>query len=264
MKNKAIYLPVLLCLLCFMQSGITSADQHATTDAAKQKGFRGKVLKFSGDVEVINARGEVRKVTEVNEPLQENDTVITRQDARVVVEFNDGALSVLNEQSRLRVEKTSWFSYLGGKIYFTFKKVFGEPRRIKTRAATIGIRGTTFIISENIDQRGESIALKEGVLKIESNGPAFEIHKLQVLSEYEQFRSQQFQARQTMVDEFQQYKQQMQNEFIEYRRQFTLQENRVMNLQGYRVNEMELSDEHLADFASFEAEAEEMIRRFRQ
>jgi len=39
------------------------------------------------------------------------------------------------------------------------------------------VRGTTFIISENSQQNGESVALKEGLLQIESTGPAFEIHR---------------------------------------------------------------------------------------
>jgi len=72
------------------------------------------------------------------------DTIVTKKGSRVVVRFDDGALSSLDEKSRLRVETTNWFSYLGGKIYFTFKKVFGEPRHVRTRAATIGVRGTTY------------------------------------------------------------------------------------------------------------------------
>jgi hypothetical protein len=191
------------------------------------------------------------------------DTIVTRSDARVVVQFDDGALSVLDEKSRLRVEKTSWFSYLGGKVYFTFKKVFGEPRQVKTRAATIGIRGTTFIISENSEQNGESVALKEGLLQIQSTGPAFEIHKQKVLDEFEQYRQEHEKSQAALQDEFDQYKQQTMNEFVEYHRDFTLQPDRVISLSGYRVDETAMTSDNEADFAWFEAEAEEMIRNFR-
>jgi len=230
---------------------------------AEQSGFRGKVLKFSGDVEVINAKGETRTVKETDEPLNEMDTIVTKKDARIVVQFDDGALSVLDEKSRLRVEKTSWFSYLGGKVYFTFKKVFGEPRRVRTRAATIGVRGTTFIISENDEQNGESIALKEGLLQIESTGPAFEIHKKRILDEFEQYKQQHQQAKQAMQDEFEQYKQQTMREFVEYRREFTLRPNRVINLSGYRVDETAMTEANTADFEAFESEAEDLIKNFR-
>ena len=59
---------------------------------------------------------------EADESLREMDTIVTKEGGRVVLRFDDGALSSLDEKSRLRVEKTNWFSYLGGKIYFTFKK----------------------------------------------------------------------------------------------------------------------------------------------
>lgn len=230
---------------------------------AEQSGFRGKVLKFNGDVEIINSKGEKRSVKEVAEPLNENDTIVTKEGARIVVQFDDGALSVLDEKSRLRVEKTSWFSYLGGKVYFTFKKVFGEPRRVRTRAATIGVRGTTFIISENEKQDGESVALKEGLLQIESTGPAFEIHKQKELNEFEQFKLEQQRTKQATLDEFERYKQQTMQEFVEYRREFTLQANRVIHLTGYRVDETGMTEENTADFESFESEAEDLIKNFR-
>lgn len=230
---------------------------------AEQTGFRGKVLKFNGDVEIINAKGEKRTVKDTDEPLNENDTIVTKEGARIVVQFDDGALSVLDEKSRLRVEKTSWFSYLGGKVYFTFKKVFGEPRRVKTRAATIGVRGTTFIISENDEHNGESVALKEGLLDIESTGPAFEIHKQKEMSEFEQFKLEQMQARQATLDEFEAYKKQVTQEFVEYRRAFTLRPNRVISLSGYRVDETAMTETDKADFESFESEAEDLIKQFR-
>lgn len=236
---------------------------QASIVTAEQTGFRGKVLKFSGDVEVTNAKGEMRVVKAADEALNENDTIVTKEGARIVVQFDDGALSVLDEKSRLRVEKTNWFSYLGGKVYFTFKKVFGESRRVKTRAATIGVRGTTFIISENDEKNGESVALKDGLLQVESTGPAFEIHKQKEMSEFEQFKLEQQRAKQATQDEFEEYKKQAMKEFVEYRRMFTMQPNRVINLSGYRVDETAMTEADTADFESFESEAADLIKDFR-
>ena len=225
---------------------------------------RGKVLKYSGDIEIVSAAGKSRKVKAVNEPVHENDTIVTKSQAKIVVQFDDGALSVLDEKSRMRVEQSSWFSWLGGKVYFTFKKVFGgNQRHVRTANATLGIRGTTFIISENPGQAGESVALKEGLLEVKSNGPAFEIHRQKQLDEFAAFKQEQEQAKQAMEDEFAQYKQDMQKEFVEYRRQFLLKPNRVITLSGYRVDETAMSDGSKKDFEAFEAEAEEIIRAFR-
>ena len=228
-----------------------------------ESAYRGKVLQFSGDVEVVGARGEKRSVQKVDEQLNEMDTIITGEDARVVVQFDDGALSVLDEKSRLRVEKTSWFSYLGGKIYFTFKKVFGPQRNVKIRTATLGIRGTTFIIAENAELDGESVALKEGLLFVESTGPAFEIHKQREMSDFERYRMAQMAEKRQMQDEYDEYKKQTMREYIEYRRQFTLKPNRVISLSGYRIDEKEMTEADMADFESFESEAEDLIKEFR-
>ena len=252
LKNKIITFLVFSFIIS--QSSVLMAEQAAS---------RGKVLKFDGDVEVIDADGETRTVKEKDEPLNEMDTIVTKDGARVVVQFDDGALSVLDEKSRLRVEKTSWFSYLGGKVYFTFKKVFGESRKVKTRAATIGIRGTTFIIAENEEKNGESVALKEGLLDVESTGPVFEIHKQKELDEFERFKLEQQAARAQMKDEFEQYKKQTMREFVEYRRKFTLRPNRVISFTGYRVDEAAMTEANEADFDAFESEAEDLIKNFR-
>ena len=253
MINKKI-ITCVVCLFFVLQPSALLAGQNK---------YRGKVLKINGDVEIVNAQGEKRLINKADEPLNEMDTIVTKKSARVVVQFNDGVLSVLDEKSRLRVEKTSWFSYLGGKVYFTFKNIFGEPRRVKTRAATIGVRGTTFIISENEKQNGETVALKEGLLQIESTGPAFEIHKKKIIDEFTQFKQQRQQEKQAMQNEYEQYKQQTRQEFVEYRRQFTLQPNRVIKISGYRLDETAMSEANKADFESFESEAEDLIKAFR-
>ncbi len=253
MMNKKI-IALVVCLFFTLQSSALLAELNK---------YRGKVLKFSGYVEVVNASGEKRLVKNTDEALNEMDTIVTKNGASIVVQFDDGVLSVLDEKSRLRVEKTSWFSYLGGKVYFTFKNYFGEPRRVKTRAATIGVRGTTFIISENEKQNGDIVALKEGLLQIESTGPAFEIHRKKIIDEFSQFKQQRQQEKQAMQNEYEQYKQQTRQEFIEYRRQFVLQPNRVINLSGYRVDETVMSEAIKADFESFESETEDLIKAFR-
>jgi ferric-dicitrate binding protein FerR (iron transport regulator) len=247
------FFTLLIALALFMQPVSLLADSA----------YRGKVLKFNGEVDVVNAKGEKRSVQKVDEPLSEMDTIVTGENSRIVVQFDDGALSVLDEKSRLRVEKTSWFSYLGGKVYFTFKKVFGPQRNVKTRAATLGIRGTTFIIKENAEMDGESVALKEGLLQVESTGPAFEIHKQREMNEYERYRMEQMAEKQQMQDEFDEYKKQTMREFVEYRRQFTLKPNRVIRLSGYRIDETAMSDSDKADFEAFESEAEDLIEEFR-
>ncbi|MDQ1362154.1 MAG: FecR protein, partial [Pseudomonadota bacterium] len=111
--------------------------------------FRARLVKVQGDVIIVNSKGEERKPEKNQYLVNKMETVVTRDGGKAVVQFDDGALSVMDEKSSLRVEQSGWLSQLGGKVYYTFRKVLGtkeEPKQVKTGFATIGIRGTTFIV----------------------------------------------------------------------------------------------------------------------
>lgn len=223
---------------------------------------RGKLLKINGEVHVINAEGESRKADETRFEIRELDTIETRAGGRAVVQFTDGSLTVLDEKSSLRVEKINWLSHLGGKIYFTFRKIIGEPRKVKSKFTTLGIRGTTFIVYDDDD--GQSVALKDGQLDVESPGEEYEIHREKVLDEFEAFKQQAMDKQAALQNEFDEYKKTTMNEFVEYKKSFTLESNHVIHFDGNRVDETKIDQKIEADFEDFESEAGEMLREFRQ
>lgn len=246
-------LPVLLCMaLLFLSFNVLADDKE-----------RGTILKVTGDAEIVDADGTSRSIENANQVVNENDTIVTSKDSKIVVRFNDGTMSVLNEESRLRVEKSSWYSYLGGKVYFTFKRVFGEQRRVRTPSSTIGIRGTTFIIDGVTPEQGELVSLRDGLVTVESRGPAFEILRQAEQNEFDAYRREHEQGRKKMLNEFEQYKQQTMQQFVEYRRQFTLKPGRSISLNGYRIEESGISDTSKADFEAFEKEAGELLKAFK-
>ena len=224
--------------------------------------FSAKVIKVDGEVYIVDADGNRRTVEESRFVVREMDTIVTAEGGNAIVRFNDEALSVLDENSRLQVEKTRWLSHLGGKIYFSFRKVFGDSRQLKTRFATLGIRGTTFIIYD--DGNGQGVALQEGLLDIESPGAAFEIHRQQALDEFETFKQQALQQQQDTHREFDDYKKQVQREFIEYKKNFTLQPNHVIRFVGVRVDETVINENIKAEFDNFETIAGELLQEFHE
>ena len=224
--------------------------------------FRGEVIRADGCVHIIDAGGVRQEVGEPGVPVREMDTIVTEAGGHAVVRFTDGALSVLHERSRLRVEKTGWLSHFGGNIYFTFRKVFGEKRTIQTRFATLGIRGTTFIVFDDIE--GQGVALQEGLLEIESQGPAFEIHRQQQSGEFEQFRQEMHRQQQQINQEFDDYREQLSREFIEYRSRFTLEPEHVIRFDGARVDESRFDRQVAADFENLESIAGDLLEKFRE
>jgi len=224
--------------------------------------YRGEVVKSNGKVHIIDARGKCRSVEESGSVVREMDTIVTAEGGNAVVKFNDGALTILHEKSSLQVEKANWLSHLGGKVYFTFRKVLGESRQVKTRFAILGIRGTTFIIHD--DDNGQGVALEEGQLDIESPGPAFEIHRQQQLDQFEAYRQEVQQQQEAARHEFDDYRTQVQREFIEFKKRFSLHPNHSIRFDGIRVDESIFDDQVKAEFVNFEAIAGELLDEFRE
>lgn len=225
--------------------------------------YRGRILKVNGDVHIITEKGEMRKLEESKFLVREMDTIVTTENGSAVVRFNDGSMSVMSEKSQLRVEKTNWLSHIGGKIYFTFRKVFGKPKKVRTRFATIGVRGTTFIITDD-DITGQGVALQEGLVEVESPGEAFEIHREQEEDEFAAFKQGMRERQQQIQDEFAEYKNETMQQFVEYKKEFLLEPNYVIRFDGNRVDETKMTENDMKEFEAFEAIAGEMLRQFRE
>lgn len=226
--------------------------------------FRARVVKVQGDVVIVNDKGEERKPEKNQYLVNKMETVVTRDGGKAVVQFDDGALSVMDEKSSLRVEQSGWLSQLGGKVYYVFRKVLGtkeEPKQVKTGFATIGIRGTTFIVVDNAE--GQSVALQTGLLNIESPGEDYAV-VTPPAGDFESFKKQMQDQQQNMKREFNEYKEKTAREFIEYKKSFDLQANRVVSFDGNKVREKDLDESFTGQFGDFEAFAGQHIKAYRE
>ncbi|MDH3342607.1 MAG: FecR family protein [Gammaproteobacteria bacterium] len=225
--------------------------------------IRGQILKSTGTVKVINSQGEEREVTGSELAVHESDTVKTGKGAQAVVRLNDGVLSVLGEQSSLLVEKKGWLSHLGGKIYFTFRKVFGGSQQVKTKFSTIGVRGTTFIVTDNKEE-GTGVALQEGELEFESSGYGYQVHRIRDPDDFETFKQRQLEGAKDMEKEYEKYKKATMEGFFEYQKKFTLTANYRVQFNRSVVKEIEMTDKDMEVFTDFESVAGEMLEEFRR
>ena len=226
--------------------------------------FRGRIVKTQGDVFIVNAQGEQRVPEKSKFLVNVNETVITGSGGKAVVQFDDGALSVVNERSKIKVEKSGWLSHLSGKIYYLFRKVSGKEksRKIKTGFTTIGIRGTTFIVYDDGDQQG--VALQEGSLNLETLDKPYEIHKAKSEDDFAAFKQQMQAKDEALKLEYNEYKDKLSKDFVEYKNSFDLQPNRVISFNGHRVDEKEISDTIKDEFDDFTRYAQDYIGAFKE
>jgi hypothetical protein len=250
MKNSIVGLIVGMSLVLSLSAG---ADE-----------FRARLVKVQGDVVIVNDKGEERKPEKNQYLVNKMETVVTRDGGKAVVQFDDGALSVMDEKSSLRVEQSGWLSQLGGKIYYVFRKTLStkeEPKQVKTGFATIGIRGTTFIVIDN--EEGKSVALQTGNLNIESPGEDYAVVTPRA-DDFDAFKKQVQKQQQTLKREFNEYKEKTEREFVEYKKSFDLQANRVVSFNGNRVNEKDLDESFSNQFSDFESFAGQHVKAYRE
>jgi len=232
--------------------------------ALQAENFRARIVRVQGEVYVLNSAGEKRQPDKMQFLVKSNETVVTRKNSKAVLQFEDGAMSVLGQKSRLRVEKSGWLSQLGGRVYYVFRKVFGKqkPKQVSTKFATIGIRGTTFIVDTN--ENSQQLALQEGKLNIESPGEGYEIYKTSEKEDFAAYKQQAKQKQQAMKGEFKQYKKNIAKEFVEYKKSFDLNANRVISFKGNRVDESELDNDWNASFDEFADFSRDYIDAYRE
>lgn len=227
--------------------------------------FRARIVKVQGDVVIVNDKGEERKPEKSQFLVNKMETVVTRDGGKAVVQFDDGALSVMDEKSSIRVEQSGWFSQLGGKVYYVFRKILGEkeqPKQVKTGFATIGIRGTTFIVYDTAE--GKGVALQDGKLNIESPGEDYAITRQKQTDDFEAFKQEMRQREETMQREFKEYKEKTEREFVEYKKSFDLESNRMVSFDGNKVSEVELDESFKNQFNQMESFAGKYVRAYRE
>jgi len=230
--------------------------------------FRARIVKVQGQVYVVNTEGEKREPEKKQFLVNSNETVVTSENSKAVIQFEDGAMSVLDQKSSLRVEQSGWLSQLGGKIYYVFRKVIGKnkPKKVRTKFATIGIRGTTFIV--DAEDTSQQVALQEGKLNLESPGDDYEIHKpAATADEFAAFKQQAAQRQKALDNEFSDYKKNIGKEFVEYKKSFDLDANKVVSFNGNRVDENTLDENwesSFDDFADFSKDYIDAYKKFDQ
>ena len=241
--------------------------------ASMAANMEGRISRVSGKVEVLTATGEVRQA-ETGMAIATGDRVITRAGAQAVLEFNNGSLTVMGERSRLQVQASmtdSWLSQLGGRIYYAFRKLAAQSRapgvrnansrQVRTPFATLGVRGTVFIVAVLEDEKG--VALQEGRIEVESPQGRFEVHRQKQARDFDAYRKSADKAAQAIESEWRRHKQQLDSEFVEYQQSFSLEPEKVLRFDGRKVNEEEMNEKTRARFGEFEKYAGELLNQYK-
>jgi len=222
-----------------------------------------EVVRAEGDVVVVQQDRPAHKVFSKS-ILPAKHYLVTGPDGRAVVKVGGVGYIVVEKNSKIEINKSGdyagIFRHITGMIYYAMNVIQGSQRSIevKTATATIGVRGTRFLVSDLPDRK--EIGMRKGLVNVESPGEAYEIHRKVQADEFEAYKKEARDAIDEEKRKFAEYKANTQREFIEFKREFPLAADRMATFDGKKVTERALSAESKKDMESLEDYAAEWLK----
>lgn len=223
-----------------------------------------EVVKSDGGLTVSDTAGANSKPAGQKSVLPASHILSTGPNGRAVVKIGDTGYIVLEKNSKVEVNQASdnagFFRQVTGMIYYAVNTIKGRDRtlEVRTKTATMGIRGTRFLVAE-VPGRNE-VGMRKGTLSVLSPNEEFEIHRQAELEEFAAFKREAKAAIDEDKRQFEEYKNDAQREIVEYKKEFSLGKDRMASFNGKRVDDRPLSTETKQDLNSAEMYAEEWIK----
>lgn len=202
------------------------------------------ISKIEGDVFILKKGSFMKKFAEEKMKLLSGDVIITGEKSAAVIKINDGSSVVVDENSKFKVRDEFFYEQEEGKAYYSIEKKEQKGIEVKTPFAVIGVKGTEFIVNSKDDN--QSVALKKGLLNIESLKEQFELHRKEEKSAFGSFMEKTKSA-------FSDYKEKQKKEFVEYVKSFELKPEKMVSFSDNVVKEKELEAELDKEFEKFRA-----------
>ncbi len=151
-------------------------------------GSIGNVASMIGDAKIVRAGGDVSLA--ISTPIEEKDLIVTQGRTRVQILLNDDTVITIGPNSEFGFDKFNnsatpevkmsakkgFFRAMSGKI----GKIAPNRFKIKTRSATIGIRGTHFMGQIGADS--EKIACIRGAITMTTALKMYELPSGQMIT----------------------------------------------------------------------------------
>lgn len=166
----------------------------------------GTVKKIKGDAFMDSV------ILKVNDDLYIGKNIITKNKSKVIIKQKNGNIITIGENSKLELINFDEVGQKKGKSFFnivpSINKLSNKFKfKIKLKSATIGIRGTNFIVSS---ANTENITLREGKLDIIANKDKFKIYNKKTVEENYGVDAQK--------EKFEEFLNNFNNEFLEFKR----------------------------------------------
>jgi len=240
-------------LSAFFMLALVTFAMPLDTEETPEKNALAVIVQIDGKAKLLPNESIKKHKAKLGESLQAGDKLITYKDAKVILRLLDNSNIILNESSEITVISETSLEQESGEIYYKIKKrTKSKGLKVKTPFSIIGIKGTEFIVNTANDGQ---IALNEGLVGIESLRADFELHKKQIMDEFNEYKRKQ-------DKEFAKYKNPTGEEVVSYVKEFDLEASHVLNF-GDKSN-CDIECESYVTDDMFDEEIEEMFSDYQQ
>lgn len=238
----------------------------AVTNVCFAAGDAIEIVKAEGSVATSDASGKKEKAVASKSVLPSKNVLTTGANGRAVVRMGNSGYIVLEKNSKIEIDnsqdKAGFLRQITGMIYYAMNTIKGDQKlEVRTRTATIGVRGTRFLIADLPDRN--EVDMRKGLVSVTSPDGDFEIHKKSAQDEFEAYKQEGKDAVAKEKRDFEDYKARTEKEFVEYKREFSLGANRMASFDGKRVVDRPLSEASVKDMESVESYADEWLKEVR-
>jgi len=233
-------------------------------------------LAEAGGIEIVKSEGSVSLSDAIQEQQQSvfprnaqpsKRVITTGANGRALVRVSHSGFIVVEKNSQIEISETKdnaqFFRHVTGMIYYALNSLKEKqpPTQVKIAGATLGIRGTRFLVTD-ISGRNE-VGMRKGIISVTNPDGEFEIHRKVTQEEFEKFKQEGVEAIAKEYEEFEKFKANTEREFVEYKREFSLPKNRMASFDGKRVVDQPLNVGTQKEMESAEVYADEWLKQVR-
>lgn len=204
------------------------------------------IEKIDGSARLLR-EGELRKrKVSLGDNLIAGDILSTSPSGKIRLKLYDDSSVTIGNKSTIKILTRYQIEQSAGKAFYQIKKRIDQHKlSIITDFVLIGVKGTTFLVSNTDEQ--QAVSLQEGDLNMQSLAEEFELYRLAADAGWKNFQKQ-------SDDSFSQFKQSQQpgSQEAEFVKSFQLAAGRSVSFDNNKTVEELFNDNLIEEMKEFE------------
>ena len=188
-------------------------------------------------------------VVHMGDTLYSEQTIVTDAHSKLVIKQKNDNTIVVGKNAQLVLNNKEFVTQKEGNVFFDIahKALSMTPHfKIKLKTATIGIRGTNFVVQSDASE--DAVFLRRGKLEFLANKEKFALYTKRQTDEFEKFKNQFKTYKKEIMNDFNDYKNKQNFAFEAYKKQFSIEKDTIVVFEGGKVYKEKISSQKIQHY----------------